>query len=161
MKNHLPTSQCKTRASAQENESASERRRFLKSAAGVAGGLALGLQLAARADETATGVTAAVAPETLVPIPEKVLAEVGGAGVVETANDKVIVARTGASEVVACSAVCTHRGGIVNYVNGEFVCPRHGARFGLDGKVKQGPAQRPLKPYTARLALGLSPKSEA
>jgi cytochrome b6-f complex iron-sulfur subunit len=144
-------------------ESNASRRRFLQGAAGVAGGLALGLQLVAVADETdgATPVTATPAAETLVPIPEKVLAKVGGADVVEAAGDKIMVVRTGPSSVSACSAICTHKGCTVGYEEGskELVCPCHGARYSLDGKVKQGPAKRSLKPYNARLALGLSEKA--
>jgi cytochrome b6-f complex iron-sulfur subunit len=155
MKNHSPQSD----ESSSHNEVQSERRRFLKSAAGMAGGVALGLQLKAHGDETVTATTSTpVAVETTVPIPEKVLAKVGGSDVIETVKDKVIVVRTEANAVVACSAVCTHKGGIVAYADGEFVCPRHGARFGLDGKVKQGPARNPLKSYNAKLALSLSEK---
>jgi Rieske Fe-S protein len=139
------------------------RRRFLQGAAGVAGGLALGLHLAV-ADEAGDAAPAKATPiELLVPIPEKVLAGVGGADVVETANDKIIVVRTGASTISACSAVCTHRGCTVGYEadSQELVCPCHGARYGLDGTVKRGPARRSLKPYNARLVLGLSDKAAA
>jgi cytochrome b6-f complex iron-sulfur subunit len=134
------------------------RRRFLKGAAGIAGGLALGLQLSSRADD-ATGA-ASPPVETLVTVPEKVLAKVGGFDVIETAQGKIIVARTSDASVAACSAVCTHKGCTVGYEHAskEFVCPCHGARFGLDGKVHQGPAKRDLKSYDARLALGLSEK---
>jgi cytochrome b6-f complex iron-sulfur subunit len=139
----------------------SSRRRFLQTAAGAAGGFALGLQLVARGDETATQPVT-VSTEVVVPLPEKVLSKVGGSDVVEAANDKIIIARTAENSVVACSAVCTHRGCTVGYEHGskQFVCPCHGARFDLDGKVVQGPARRALKSYNARVALGLSPKPQ-
>jgi cytochrome b6-f complex iron-sulfur subunit len=160
---------------AQQNQDAAEkyssRRRFLQTAAVATGGLALGLQLVSRADDdgddddhkAATApqpVLATAADEVIVPLPAKVLAAVGGSDVVQTANDKVIVARTAEDTVVACSAVCTHRGCTVGYEHGskEFVCPCHGARYALDGTVKQGPARRALKSYSARVALGLSTK---
>jgi Rieske Fe-S protein len=45
----------------------------------------------------------------------------------------------------AVSAVCTHLGCTIRHVEGEgFVCPCHGSRFGLDGRVLSGPAPRPL-----------------
>jgi Rieske Fe-S protein len=146
-------------------EAGSSRRRFLQSAAGVAGGLALGLQVVAKAEGDGVVVATAKAAETTVPIPEKVLAKVGGFDVVEVDNgeikDKILVARVGATRVVACSAVCTHKGCIVGYEHesGEIVCPCHGARYSIEGKVKQGPAKRDLKPYNARLTLGLSERA--
>ena len=135
------------------------RRRFLKSAAGLAGGFALGLQAVTRADGETQSTPAAT--ETVVPVPEKVLAKVGGFDVVETKGDKIIVVRTSTTSVAACSAVCSHKGCTVEYEakSQELVCPCHGARFGLDGKVKQGPARRGLKSYNARFALGLSEKA--
>jgi cytochrome b6-f complex iron-sulfur subunit len=146
-------------------EQNSPRRRFLQSAVGVAGGLALGLQVAARAEGDGTVVATSQDAEITVPIPEKVLAKVGGFDVVEVDNgrikDKVLVARVGASTVMACSAVCTHKGCIVEYEHdsGEIVCPCHGARYSVEGKVKRGPAKRDLKPYNARMTLGISERA--
>lgn len=138
------------------------RRAFLKNAAVATSGLALGLQLSARANDADDKASdkASTPAEVVVAVPEKVLAKVGGFDVIDTATGKVIVARTGDASVAACSAVCTHKGCTVGYEHAskEFVCPCHGARFGLDGKVKQGPARRDLKSYDARLALGLSEK---
>jgi Rieske Fe-S protein len=158
MKTPLPPEQ---ETSVEVVQADASRRRFLQSAAGVAGGLALGLQVAL-ADETAAQPKASPA-EVVVPIPEKVFAKVGGADIVETANDKIIVVRTGAASIAACSAVCTHRGCTVGYEadSQELVCPCHGARYSLDGKVKQGPARKALKPYNARMLLGLSEKPTA
>lgn len=133
------------------------RREFLKSAAGTAGGLALGLQLVAQGDEA----PAADAQELLVDVPAKLLEDVGAFAVVKTANDRVIIARTDETTLVACSSVCTHKGCDVDYeaASKQMVCPCHGARYDLDGKVVQGPAKRNLKPYNARIALGLKPKA--
>jgi glycine/D-amino acid oxidase-like deaminating enzyme/nitrite reductase/ring-hydroxylating ferredoxin subunit len=44
------------------------------------------------------------------------------------------------------SARCTHLGCIVHFDDAEraWACPCHGSRFGVDGSVLQGPANRPL-----------------
>ena len=49
--------------------------------------------------------------------------------------------------VSAMSAVCTHLGCIVNEEETQFVCPCHGSRFDLNGKVLQGPAPKSLPWY--------------
>ncbi len=37
------------------------------------------------------------------------------------------------------SKKCTHQGCLVSLVDKKLVCPCHGARFSLDGKVEKGP----------------------
>jgi cytochrome b6-f complex iron-sulfur subunit len=44
----------------------------------------------------------------------------------------------------ALSLVCTHLGCTVKSQPDGFVCPCHGSRFDLQGKVKRGPASKPL-----------------
>ena len=41
---------------------------------------------------------------------------------------------------------CPHAGCLVKEKNNEFVCPCHGSRFSLEGKVLEGPAETDLKP---------------
>jgi Rieske Fe-S protein len=51
------------------------------------------------------------------------------------------------------TAHCTHRGCIVDWnasVN-EWQCPCHGSRFGSDGHVLKGPAERPLQAAPVRV----------
>ena len=66
--------------------------------------------------------------------------------------------RTKSGELGAVNAVCTHAGCTVNW-NGQnpahaFGCPCHGSVFTLDGKVVQGPAQKPLARYKVKLSNG-------
>jgi cytochrome b6-f complex iron-sulfur subunit len=57
----------------------------------------------------------------------------------------------------AISAVCTHLGCNVNHEEERgFACPCHGSLFGLDGRVRGGPAPWPLPHY----ALSLSRRGE-
>lgn len=52
-------------------------------------------------------------------------------------------------EFVAMTAVCTHLGCIVKWVEAkqEFLCPCHGGRFSSAGKVLGGPPPSPLQTY--------------
>ena len=48
-------------------------------------------------------------------------------------------------EFIAYSLICTHLGCSVEAKDEGFACPCHGSRFGQDGQVLEGPAQRSLK----------------
>lgn len=60
--------------------------------------------------------------------------------------------------IFAVSNRCTHAGMVLDRAQVQAVgadaimtCPAHGSRFGLrDGKVRRGPATRPLVSYEAR-----------
>ncbi|MGI5141759.1 MULTISPECIES: FAD-dependent oxidoreductase [unclassified Streptomyces] len=58
------------------------------------------------------------------------------------------VSRDEGGRLHALSARCTHLGCLVAFSRAEqaWECPCHGSRFGLDGRVLQGPATRPLEP---------------
>ena len=61
------------------------------------------------------------------------------------ADRQLVVTRPSASEVRVLSAVCTHRGCLVDSVaNGTISCPCHGSAFALTGDVTSGPASSPL-----------------
>ena len=66
--------------------------------------------------------------------------------------------RTKAGELGAVNAVCTHAGCIVNWSAENpakaFGCPCHGSVFTVDGKVVQGPANKPLARYKVKLQGG-------
>ncbi len=47
--------------------------------------------------------------------------------------------------VAAMSLVCTHLGCIVGEGPAGFICPCHGSKFDVQGKVVGGPAPRPLR----------------
>ncbi len=49
--------------------------------------------------------------------------------------------------IYAVSAVCTHLGCVVNKDKNGFICPCHGSRYDLDGRVKQGAAPKDLSWY--------------
>jgi cytochrome b6-f complex iron-sulfur subunit len=82
------------------------------------------------------------------------LAAVGGAMLVDTANDTVMVIRTSATEVIALSAICTHSGCSMDFDASRnlLTCPCHGSEFDESGAVTRGPANRALRVYTASLA---------
>ena len=50
----------------------------------------------------------------------------------------------GDTEFTALSLTCTHLGCTVESQSDGFACPCHGSRFDLQGKVRRGPASRPL-----------------
>ena len=149
------------------------RREFLVRATTTVGGLVLALSLGQRAmaqdpaPAAPVAPTAPVAPETpaapaapVVPDEDDVVLKidkdsplntVGGSQVVETKVGKVLIVRTAEATFAATSAICTHRGATMAY-NDEtklIVCPRHGAQFDLEGKVKKGPAVKPLEAFKA------------
>jgi cytochrome b6-f complex iron-sulfur subunit len=57
------------------------------------------------------------------------------------------------SKILALSSVCTHKGCIVDWKADQkaFVCPCHQGSFGADGKVLQGPPDKPLPVYEAKI----------
>lgn len=159
----------------EENGQSNARRDFLKQSA-TATGAVLGLSVLgglSRAEATASAATAsaatfndnaqkaAVAPiatATIAVAPaslqlglkeHKALSKVGGFEIIPIANDTLIV---------ACSAICPHKGCKVVYEHDakEFVCPCHNSRFALDGRVLKGPAKTPLKSYATDVAAVIS-----
>jgi len=58
-----------------------------------------------------------------------------------------------AGEFLALSAVCTHLGCIVKWVDEsqEFLCPCHGGRFSPAGQVLGGPPPEALETYSVSL----------
>ncbi len=60
-------------------------------------------------------------------------------------QDDIIIVNN-KNSLVFLSSRCTHLGCKINSTeNKELICPCHGSRFTLDGKVIRGPAQQPLQ----------------
>jgi glycine/D-amino acid oxidase-like deaminating enzyme/nitrite reductase/ring-hydroxylating ferredoxin subunit len=72
--------------------------------------------------------------------------EAGSGGIVRVSGDRCAVYRDEAGQLHAVSARCTHLGCLVHFNDAEraWECPCHGSRFGIDGEVVQGPANKPL-----------------
>lgn len=84
----------------------------------------------------------------------KELTLAGGAMLVDTASDTILVIRTSDTEAVAVSAICTHAGCSMDYAADQQLidCPCHGSQFATDGRVLRGPAVRALRVYSVTLA---------
>jgi Rieske Fe-S protein len=117
--------------------------------------LGAGLLAAGCASSTAPGSTAAAPPPAgAAPVPTAASGSAGGLGSTADipvgggkifADRKVVVTQPTAGTFVGLSAVCTHKGCVVNKVaDGTIDCPCHGSKFHLDGTVANGPAQAPL-----------------
>lgn len=67
-------------------------------------------------------------------------------------EEKLVIYNAPDEGIYAISAVCTHLGCIVSKTEGGFFCPCHGSRFDSSGRVKAGPAPRPLPWYRVSMA---------
>jgi len=78
----------------------------------------------------------------------------GGAVLISTTTDKILVIRTSSNSAIAVSAVCTHQGCTVEFAPEAqlLVCPCHGSQYSENGQVVQGPASRALRNYTANVS---------
>ena len=83
----------------------------------------------------------------------KDLTKAGGAMIVDSGTDTIMVVRVSDTQVAAASALCTHDGceNIYTASAMRFDCPCHGSQFSLTGSVLRGPARQPLRVYTATL----------
>jgi menaquinol-cytochrome c reductase iron-sulfur subunit len=63
------------------------------------------------------------------------------------------VVKLPSNDVVAYAPQCTHLGCAYHWDQRktEFICPCHNSVFSLDGKVRQGPAPRPLDRYQIKI----------
>jgi menaquinol-cytochrome c reductase iron-sulfur subunit len=63
------------------------------------------------------------------------------------------VVKDAANHITAFGPQCTHLGCAYHWdeTKNEFLCPCHSSLFGMDGKVKGGPAPRPLDQYDVKV----------
>jgi len=82
------------------------------------------------------------------------LATVGGAMLLDTTRDTIMIIRVSDSQAVALSAICTHAGCAMDYntAQQQLDCGCHGSQFSIAGQVVRGPANRALRVYTTTLA---------
>jgi cytochrome b6-f complex iron-sulfur subunit len=66
----------------------------------------------------------------------------------------LIIIRSGESQYLAFSRLCTHQNCVVTYshASGNLPCPCHGSVFSVTGSVITGPAPRALKKYNVTLS---------
>jgi nitrite reductase/ring-hydroxylating ferredoxin subunit len=82
---------------------------------------------------------------------------------VEVAGTPVLLVRSGEGPILAVAARCTHQGapldrGVLNLRDPAptVTCPAHGSVFSLvDGRVRRGPAGRPVQAFEARVNDGM------
>jgi cytochrome b6-f complex iron-sulfur subunit len=67
-------------------------------------------------------------------------------------EERLVIHNTPDEGIYAISAVCTHLGCVVSETEEGFFCPCHGSHFDSAGKVKGGPAPRPLPWYRVSMA---------
>lgn len=66
--------------------------------------------------------------------------------------NSIVIARVSATAFAAVTQVCSHEGKKkVYYLNGEFYCPEHGARFSTTGTGLNSKGSRGLKTYPTAL----------
>jgi cytochrome b6-f complex iron-sulfur subunit len=87
--------------------------------------------------------------ENTVDLSSSTYADLGTVGGFAYKGD-IIIIRTGDSQYVALTKVCTHQGCTVAYNPGQtqIQCPCHGSAFTTGGAVVNGPATSALKKYT-------------
>ena len=82
----------------------------------------------------------------------KDLTSAGGALVVDSSTDTIMVVRVSETQVAALSAICTHSGCENTYTSSSMTldCPCHGSQFSLSGSVllKLSNAKRPKRVYS-------------
>ncbi len=62
-------------------------------------------------------------------------------------ESSIVVVRVAIDRFTAVSPVCQHQGCKVALKENLFKCPCHGSRYGLDGALIAGPAEKPLVSY--------------
>lgn len=67
-------------------------------------------------------------------------------------TNSIVIARVSATSFAAVTQVCSHEGKKkVYYLNGEFYCPEHGARFSTTGTGLNSKGSKGIKTYRTEL----------
>lgn len=68
-------------------------------------------------------------------------------------KDKIYVIKRSLGDYLVLSTVCTHLGCQIAWdtEKKEFLCPCHGGRYDIDGKVISGPPPKPLKTFESEI----------
>jgi glycine/D-amino acid oxidase-like deaminating enzyme/nitrite reductase/ring-hydroxylating ferredoxin subunit len=115
------------------------------------------LEQAARVEDAWSGPVRSVVRHAVEPRERDALDAIrpGDGAVVEIGGEHCAAYRDENGLLRMVSALCPHRGCTVGFNDAEktWECPCHGSRFATDGTLLQGPAQEPLAPARAYLAL--------
>jgi cytochrome b6-f complex iron-sulfur subunit len=116
------------------------------------------------ATTTPTASSPAPAPESVAAAPSGsfkaigTVAQLDKAGSLLSDDKQIAVVRDpqDAKKLLAVNPTCTHNGCTVAWTaaSKEFLCPCHDAKFGANGAVNRGPADKPLKRYIAKIENG-------
>lgn len=81
------------------------------------------------------------------------LKKVGGSAILKLKGQNVLFVRDSEKTVRAFDPTCTHNKCNIGYKPKDQLlrCPCHRSAFSLDGKVRNGPAERPLTVFPAEL----------
>ena len=132
------------------NVSESQRRKFLAVMLGLVGTAIAGVSAWPVLRFLSPGGAAKDAGKVRV---DKAQLSTGGAHLFSFNGRPAVLLQKSPGEFVAMSAVCTHLGCIVKWVEAdqELLCPCHGGRFSTDGAVLGGPPPAPLELYPVSL----------
>ena len=80
----------------------------------------------------------------------------GGSVLLKVEGLPLLFVRESEETIRGVDPTCTHRKCTVEYNKNrkQFICPCHGSRYDLEGKVLKGPAEKPLKNLNAHLESG-------
>jgi Rieske Fe-S protein len=98
-----------------------------------------------------------IAGEIRIPLMEVGQTAEASVNLVAGLETPLAVTRLSVTQVVAVSRICTHMQCTVNLpvsAGGALECPCHGSRFTTSGQVTNGPAERPLFQFPARIEGG-------
>jgi len=73
----------------------------------------------------------------------------GYSRVIRLESDTILLGRSADGKFFAVSAICPHKGCLIEWNKGEgrFLCPCHAALFDIQGNVLSGPAQQGIRAY--------------